>query len=144
MEVARACEDLADQPRADGLAVSLDEPAVRTVGEGDLRDACDDQRVDESGQHGEREKGEQRGEELAAHQTIPEPVPMTRSISLIPMNGMTMPPSAVDEQVAAQDARRADCARKRTPRSASGISATMISALKMTAERIADSGSPGA
>ena len=40
---------------------------------------------------------------------------------------------AVDEQVAAQDRARRRAARYFTPRSASGISAMMISALKMTA-----------
>ena len=40
---------------------------------------------------------------------------------------------AVDEQVALQDGERADAACSFTPRSASGISATMMSALKMTA-----------
>ena len=44
---------------------------------------------------------------------------------------------AVDQQVAAQDSARRRRAGSCTPRSASGISATMISALKMIADRIA-------
>ena len=44
---------------------------------------------------------------------------------------------AVDQQVAAQQRAGADRRDRRTPFSASGISATMISALKMIADRIA-------
>jgi hypothetical protein len=51
---------------------------------------------------------------------------------------------AVDQQVAAQDGGRRPGRGSATPFSASGISATMISALKITADRIADwPASPG-
>ena len=66
-------------------------------------------------------------------------------MSLMPMNGDDQAAEPVDQQVAAQDRGGARWARNFTPRSASGISATMISALKMTAERIADvRAAPGA
>ena len=51
------------------------------------------------------------------------------------------PSQAIDQQVAPQERGRAK-GRNRTPRKASGISATMISALKMTALRIALCGEP--
>ena len=44
---------------------------------------------------------------------------------------------AIEQQVAPQQRRRAQSARYLTPRSASGISATMMSALKITAESTA-------
>ncbi len=92
MEVLRPGEALADQLRPDDRAVALDERAVGPSGEGDLRDAGDHERVDEPDENGEHEEGDEGGKELAPHQTIPS-CAMTRSISLIPMNGATMPPT---------------------------------------------------
>ena len=68
------------------------ERAVRPAREGDLRDAGDGERIDEPGQKREDEEDDERGSELASHQTIPSP-PTTRSISLMPTNGTTSPPS---------------------------------------------------
>src|SRR5262245_30213721 len=59
--------------------------------------------------------------------------------SLIPTNGATTPPTPYTRS----DRRRSAAApsgRYRTPRSARGMRATMMSALKITAERIALSG----
>ena len=92
MEVLRPLEDLTDELRPDDRAVALDERPVGPPWEGDLRDAGHDQRIDEPDEHGEDEKRDERGNELAAHQRIPSWV-MTMSITLIPMNGATMPPS---------------------------------------------------
>ena len=92
MEVPRRREALTDQARADDDAVALDERAVRLVREAELRDAGDRERVDDPEDDREGNEGEQRGEELAPHQTSPD-APTTRSISLIPMNGAITPPA---------------------------------------------------
>ena len=54
----------------------------------------------------------------------------------MPMNGHDDAADAVDQRLSRSTAA-APTARYRTPFSASGISATMISALKITADRIA-------
>ncbi len=61
----------------------------------------------------------------------------TTSISLDPDERRDDPAEPVDRAGCAGAARSRAPARKPTPRSASGMSATMISALKMTADRIA-------
>src|SRR5208282_5986850 len=64
---------------------------------------------------------------------------MNMSISLMPMNGTTKPPNPYTSKFC----RKSDSALIAlylTPRNASGIRATMMSALKMTAESIADCG----
>ena len=118
---------LADQLRADDLAVRASRasrwPCRRSA-------TCAmpviDERVDEPEQHGERRPSSMMaGSELAAHHFTPSAV-TTRSMSLMPMNGAMTPPSAVDQEVAAQHRGRAESARNFTPRSASGISTTMI------------------
>ena len=58
LEVLGVGEGLADQARADDGAVALDERAVGLVGEGDLRDPGDDERVGDADEHGERDEGE--------------------------------------------------------------------------------------
>ena len=55
----------------------------------------------------------------------------------MPMNGDDDPAHAVDQQVAAQQRRGRRSGGTCTPRRASGISAMMIKALKITAERMA-------
>src|SRR5262245_43081621 len=81
LEVPRPLEVLTDQARADDDAVALHERAVRAPRERNLCDPRNDQWVDDPGQHGERQEGDDRRNELASH-TIPSP-PTTRSISLI-------------------------------------------------------------
>ena len=62
------------------------------------------------------------------------------SMSLIPMNGAIDAAERRRSRGCGAAPRRREAGRNFTPRSASGISATMMSALKMTAERIADCG----
>ena len=65
---------------------------------------------------------------------------MIRSMILMPTNGRDQPAEAVDLDVAAQHLRwrcSACSARRAGP---AGSAPTMISALKMTADRIADCG----
>ena len=65
---------------------------------GDLGDQPDEHRIGEADDDGEDEQGPQRGGVLANeigefHAHIPGKSWMTRSISLMPMNGAMMPPS---------------------------------------------------
>ena len=95
MEPPCAGKRLADQAGPDDDAVALDERAVRAAREHHLRDSGDRERVRDPGEQREHEERDERREELAAddrHQTIPSPV-TARSISLIPTNGATIPPS---------------------------------------------------
>ena len=81
------------QPRADDHAVALDERPVRAVRERDLRDAGDRERIEDAGEHGQHEEDEERGERAGdASADTPSPL-TTTSISLIPTNGTTIPPS---------------------------------------------------
>src|ERR1044072_5886517 len=61
------------------------------------------------------------------------------AIIFIPMNGTTIPPSPYSSKFR-RNSDDADIARYLTPRRASGMSAMITSALKMTADSIADSG----
>src|SRR5580698_5435689 len=64
---------------------------------------------------------------------------ITMSINLMPMNGATRPPSPQIKRFC-RSRTAAPAGRYFTPRSANGISAMMMSALKITADRIADCG----
>src|SRR5450755_3227046 len=64
---------------------------------------------------------------------------MNMSISLIPINGTTSPPNPYTSKFC-RSRDSALIALYATPRSASGIRATMMSALKITAESTADCG----
>ena len=68
---------------------STSEPS--TPGKHDLRDAGDGGRVGDAPVSSQGEEGDEGWYELPSH-AIPSP-PTTRSMSLIPMNGMRMPPS---------------------------------------------------
>ena len=147
MEIFGAGEVLADQLRADHLAVLLDQAAVRLMRKEQLRDArhrqrigdAGDQRHDDDHQDGgtnavschcdasldEADGGDDHVDQLDADERHDDAA------------------EAVDQQIAAQQRRGAD-GRYATPRSASGISAMMISALKMIADRIALCGDAGA
>ena len=92
MEVALVREALAEQPRTDDRAVAFDERSVRAAGERHLRDAGDRKRIEDAGENRQDEEDEERRDELAAHHVTPSPV-TTTSMSLIPMNGSTIPPS---------------------------------------------------
>ena len=92
VEVAVVGEVLADEARADDDVVALEQRPVCAARECHLCDPGHDERVDDSGEHRQRQEGEQRGDELAPDHDIPSPL-TTTSISLIPMNGTTMPPS---------------------------------------------------
>ena len=79
---------------------SISDPSARP-GNATCEIPVNDERVDDPGEHGQREEDDERGEELAAHHDIPRPL-TTTSIALIPMNGIDEPAEAVDEEVAAQ------------------------------------------
>src|SRR4029078_6681853 len=138
VEIRRRRESLRDNRRADRPAVALEQLAVRLVAHQHLRQARDDQRVDDPEQDRGHDRHQQCCLEMLFHDASLNVV-MTTSIILIPMKGAISPPTPEISMLRRRSAS-ALMARYDTPRSASGTSATMISALKMTAERIADSG----
>ena len=91
-------EQLTDQPAAHRLSVDLDDRPVGVVAQaGQLRHQPDEQRVGDADDHGEHQQRAQRGPVLANEDWrsschIPGKSWITRSISLIPMNGAMMPP----------------------------------------------------
>ncbi len=95
MKVAGAGEWLSHDPRADDSAVAHDELAVGLVGEEHLRDAGDDQRINDSQQNGRGDGHQDCGNKILFHRCASYANPMrliSMSISLIPMNGAMMPP----------------------------------------------------
>ena len=92
MEVLGGAEGLADERGADHLAVALDERAVGLVGEQGLGHAGHGQRVEEAAEHGEHEHHAEGGDELSSHHFTPR-AEMTTSMTLMPMNGVMIPPT---------------------------------------------------
>ena len=92
-------ERLPDQAAAHRLSVGLDDRAVGVVVQaGDLGHQPDEDRVGDAEDHGEHQQRPQRGPVLTnkigeVHGHIPGKSWITRSISLMPMNGAMMPPS---------------------------------------------------
>ncbi len=93
-------EVLADQARADVLAVDRDDLAVRPVVERDLADAPHGDRVGDAEQdrHDEEDLEADEGladevERLTWFSPIPGMVETRRSMSLMPTNGAMTPPS---------------------------------------------------
>ena len=92
VEVLGLGEALPDERRPDHLAVGvLDERPVGPLVERDLADAGDDERIGDPQHERQRDRHEQSGDELAAHHFTPRET--TRSMSLMPTNGATMPPN---------------------------------------------------
>ena len=87
-----ALNALADQRRADHLAVALDERAIGLVGEQGLGDTGHGQRVEEAAEHGEHGHHAQGGEQLPSHHFTPS-AEMTTSMTLMPTNGVMIPPT---------------------------------------------------
>ncbi len=97
-EMLRIAEVLADQPRADGLAVALDQAAARLVRERRLRHAGDDERIGDSGdqrqQHEQHEGGTKGGvHTISLQRQARWAAASTRSISLMPTKGTIRPPT---------------------------------------------------
>ncbi len=95
MEIFGAGERLAEQFGADRLAARRDEAAIGLVREEELGEAGHAERIGEPGEERHENEEEDGGADLADHgvllQTRPVAV-MKRSISLMPANGMRMPP----------------------------------------------------
>ena len=87
-----ALKALPDERRPDHLAVPLDERAVGLVREQGLGHAGHGQRVEEAAEHGEHEHHAQGGDQLSSHHFTPR-AEMTTSMSLMPMNGVMIPPT---------------------------------------------------
>ena len=124
MEPARARECLTQERGADDDALAANQRPARPVAERELRGRRHGERVEHADEQREAEEDDHRRSELAAHHDIPIPV-RTTSMSLIPTNGATSPPTPNTKRFRRRRAaaRQADSV---TPRSASGISATMI------------------
>src|ERR1700741_5492080 len=87
-EVFRVGERLADQSRAEHLAVFLDQAAIGLVLERHLADAGDEQRIGEAVEDGH---DQQHADALENHASLSRT--RIRSISLRPMNGPITPPT---------------------------------------------------
>ena len=92
VEVLGRAERLTDERGPDHLAVALDERAVGLVGEQGLGDAGHGQRVEEAAEHGEHGHHAQGGDQLSSHHFTPR-AEMTTSMTLMPTNGVMIPPT---------------------------------------------------
>src|SRR5262245_45606651 len=96
MEILVAGELLPDQRRSDDLAVLLDQAPLRLIGENSAGNARHDERIDETGDDGQRDDQHDRGADFFQHNFPPHArckAVTTRSIALMPMNGMMTPPT---------------------------------------------------
>jgi hypothetical protein len=98
LEPLRIGDLLAEARGADDAPLVLDEGAVRAPVGDDLADAEDDEGVPDTADEGEGEQYPQRGGQLAGEgghgdHIIPGRSETTRSMSLMPMNGVMTPPS---------------------------------------------------
>src|SRR5262249_3809146 len=94
MEVLRARELLADQRAADDLATHCDERAVRPPRKEQLCHAGHDAGIDHAREHDQHERDDDRRAQLVlehAHRSLS--ATSSRSMTLIPMKGMRMPPT---------------------------------------------------
>ena len=92
MEVLGGAEALADEGGAHHLTVALDERAVGLVGEQGLGHAGHGQGVEEPADHREHGDHAEGGDQLSSHHFTPR-AEMTTSMTLMPMNGVTIPPT---------------------------------------------------
>lgn len=92
MEPFRSIEALGDQRGADDAPLLADQRSARLVGEDRSGKPGEGERHDDAEQDGESAEEDERGAKQGDHgQTIPARV-RSRSISLMPRNGATMPP----------------------------------------------------
>src|SRR4029077_823119 len=102
-----------------------------------LRHAGHGQRIDKAGQDQRDGGGAQRDDDgLHGEPQTRLKAGSRRAMSLWRANGAMMPPTPYSS-IERRNSAPAPSGRYFTPRSASGMSRTMISALKMTADRIA-------
>ena len=127
---------------ADDGAVAFDQAAVGLLGNSDLRDAGHGQRIGDAGEQREQRQQHERGAKMGEHDSLLQAADREQrgddevdDLDADERHDDAAEP--VDQQVAPQQRRGADRRDRRRPCSASGISAMMISALKMTADRIA-------
>src|SRR5204862_4890705 len=95
VEIAVAGECLPDERRANDLAVALDKAAIGLARKDDLGNAGHGQRVGETGDDRQGDDQDDRWANLSPHGRSPQTrcrAPTTRSMALMPMNGMTAPP----------------------------------------------------
>src|SRR6185437_14848072 len=96
MEVAIAGEILSHQFRAEHFAILLNEAPVRLIGKDRLGDTGHGERVEKTCDHREGEDEHDRRAYFFQHVSSPQTrckALTARSIALMPINGMMMPPS---------------------------------------------------
>ena len=96
MKILVARELLSDQRRSDHLAVDFDQAALRLSREDHLGNAGHDQRIDEAGDEREGDHQHDRRTDFLQHDVSPQArckAVTTRSMALMPMNGMITPPT---------------------------------------------------
>src|SRR4029078_2788630 len=95
MEIAIAGEILTHKLGADHLAILLDQAPVRLIGKDHFGEAGRGERVEEACDHREGKDEHDRRAHCFQHVSSPQTrckALTARSIALMPMNGMTMPP----------------------------------------------------
>jgi len=130
-------ERLAEQLGADHVAVVGDEGPVGLVVEQPLRDAGHGERVGDSEQDGEHQQDADRG---ASWRRISGSHRGDDDVDELDPDERGDEAPDPYRRMLRRSTSAAFVARNLTPRSASGINATMISALKITADRIAERG----
>eukprot|EP01022_Parablepharisma_sp_SALTPOND_P006709 TRINITY_DN12717_c1_g1_i1.p1 TRINITY_DN12717_c1_g1~~TRINITY_DN12717_c1_g1_i1.p1 ORF type:complete len:1877 (-),score=641.20 TRINITY_DN12717_c1_g1_i1:7532-13162(-) len=149
-EIGRAGEVLADQFGTDQLALAFDQAAIGLLGEEALGQAGHRQRIQPAQQYPQQDEQRQRRAQRVGsrgfHDAILAQEVQTRpkaasnmSISLMPTKGTSRPPRPQISRLR-RSSTAAPSARQRTPRRASGIRATITSALKITADMMAELG----
>jgi hypothetical protein len=116
------------------------------AGNSQLRDAGDEQRIGDAGHTVSTEEQTRAGRRMGFMAIPPQTRPRADQQQVDGLDadeGHDQAAQPVDQQVAAQQ-RAAPIGAVGTPLSASGIRNTMISALKITADRMAELGSPAA
>src|SRR5579862_8241872 len=96
MEVGSAREALADDSRTDGFARHPNELPIRLTRKDDLRQPGNDKGIDEAQQNRGGDSHQDCGHQILFHCELHYARPMrviSRSITLMPMNGMMIPPT---------------------------------------------------
>ena len=96
MEIFVVLEFLPDQGGADHLAVPLDQAALRLLGKEHAGNRGHGERIGKTRDQRERDQNDDGGTNFFQHDVSPQTrckAATTRSIALMPMNGMMMPPT---------------------------------------------------
>src|SRR5690348_10178598 len=95
MKIPRPGKSLSDDTGSDDLPAAFDELPIRLVRKHDLRQSGHNQRIDDSQQDRGRDGHQDCGNQILLHDKFPYASPIlviNMSMSLMPINGMMMPP----------------------------------------------------